>query len=290
MVPAAMPSRSRAVDVLREVAVVCRDDLLASLRSFVGVGALLLYLLMNLVAAFSYLALARLLQAQVSEAAPHARAAMDRMGNELWAPLYKGLTGDPVAAQAMADVPLQAVVVFATAASFAPLVCILIAHDQLAGDLASGHIRYLAVRCRRGALLLGRLAARTLLMGAVVLVVVAGDYLLLATRGPGLPDGAWRHFVRYGLLVVGLLPCWVAVAGLASSLVRSTPAALILGLLLLFGVWLLDFSDTVGFLSPMHYKPLLYSPATWHEGLGAYAGFAAGFTALAWLRLRTRDL
>ena len=285
-----MPSRSRALDALREVAVVCRDDLSASLRSFLGVGALALYLVMNLIAAFSYLALARFIRGQVEGASPHASAAWSKMGSQVWQPLYEKLTGSLEAAQAMADVPLQAVVVFATAATFAPLVNILVAHDVVAGDLATGHIRFLAVRCRRGSLLLGRLASRTLLMAAVVLAVVAGDYLLMTYRGDGLPPGAWRHFFRYALLVVGLLPCWVAVAALASSLVRSTPAALMLGLLLLFGLWLVGFSDTVGFLSPMHYKPWLYSPATWHRGLAAYAGFTLAFGGLAWLRLMTRDL
>ena len=186
--------------------------------------------------------------------------------------------------------PLQAVFVFMTAAFFAPVVAILVAHDQIADDLRTGHLRFLAVRCRRGSLLVGRMVSRTLLMAGVVLIVGAGDYVLMANRGEGLPPGAWRHFLRYAWLLVAMLPCWVAVAALASASVRSPLAALLLGLTLLFGLALLGASSQVGWLSPVSYKRLLYSPATWPSGVAAYLGFAGVFGALAWARLRTRDL
>jgi len=279
----------RALDALREIAVVARDDLLASLRSFVGVGALLLYLAMNLAAGALYFRLASLLQDKLSDASVGERLALGAASQALWAPLYEWLTGDAEAATAMLEVPVQAVFVFMCAAFFAPVVCILIAHDQIATDLGNGHIRFLAVRCRRVSLLLGRMLSRTLLMATVVLLVAAGDFALMAGQGGGLPPGAWVHFLRYALLLVALVPCWIAVAGVASSLVRSTPAALILGLLALFGLTLLGISR-LGFLSPTFFKHLLYSPATWPQGVLAYLGFAAVFTALAWLRLRTRDL
>lgn len=280
---------SRALDSLREVVVVCRDDLLASLRSFVGLGALLLYLAMNLAVAVPYLALAESVQAKLAASDTGTRLAIGAASQSAWAPLFEWVTGDAAAAEAMLAVPLQAVFVFMCAAFFAPLVCVLVAHDQPAADLASGHIRYLAVRCRRGSLLFGRMLSRSLLMAGVVLLVTAGDYALMAGRGEGLPPGAWVHFLRYGLLLVALVPCWIAVASLASSLVRSTPAALLLGVGALFGLALLG-ATRVGYLSPTWYKHLLYSPATWPNGVLGYLGFAALFSALAWLRLRTRDL
>ena len=284
--------RSRPADALRETGIILRDDLLTALRSFLGIAALVLYAAMNLAVALPYLKISALLEGKLAEQETTARVAMAVGGKAAWLKLFQFLADDDAqAAQAMLDVPLQAIFIFTMAAFFVPLVSIIVSHDIIAEDLRSGHIRFLSVRCRRGSLVVGRLLARSALMAAVIVIVGVGTFCLMAVRGDGLPHGAWLHFARYTALLAGMAPCYVGLAGLISTLVRSPFVALVLSLSALFGLVILGFaSDQLGWIAPSYHKGLLYAPGTWPRGIAAYLAFAGGFGALAWLRLKTRDL
>jgi ABC-type transport system involved in multi-copper enzyme maturation permease subunit len=274
----------------REVLVVARDDIAAAMRSMLGAGALLLYVGMNLAVAIPSLALAEMLRKQFVDASGAEQAIANAATKFVWFGLYKFLTGAEETAKAMLDIPVQAVLTFWAAALFAPLLCVLVGYDAAAGDLQSGRLRYLAVRCRRSSLIVGRWLGRSLLVAAVVIAVTMGVYALMIVRGEDLGIGAWRHFLRYGLMAAAVVPCWMGVAVLASTLVSTARGGLMQALMLLFVLVIAGATETAGPASPTWYKALLYSPTTWPEGVAAYAGFACLFLMLAILRLARRDI
>lgn len=274
----------------REVLVVARDDAAAALRSLLALGALALYVGMNLAVAVPSLAVARMLRGRFAEGSGVEQAVVEATSKVAWLSLYKFLTGSDAAATAMIDIPVQAVLTFWTAALFAPLLCLLVAYDCTAADVQSGRIRFLTVRCRRSSLVIGRWLSRTCLAGAVVLVVTLGVYVLMLARGETLPPDAWRHFLRYGLMAAAITPCWIGVAALASTVASTARGALMLSLLGMVGLTIAGATETLGQASPTFYKAFLYAPSTWATGVAAYAGFAALFVALAALRLTRRDI
>ncbi len=269
---------------------VARDDVVATLRSTLGLGALLLYAGMNVALAVPSLTVADMLREQFAGADGAQRVAVSVASRGVWLGLYEFLTGSAEASRAMADIPVQAVLTFWAAALFAPLLCVLVSYDAVATDVQSGRLRFLAVRCRRSSLVLGRWLGRSALVVAVVLVVTMGVYALIVTRGEDLGPGAWRDFVRYALLAAAVAPCWVAVGVLASSLASTPRGGLILSLLFVVVLAIAGATEAAGPASPTWYKALLYAPSTWPRGVAAYAGFATIFVSLAALRLTRRDI
>ncbi len=274
----------------REVLVVARDDVTAALRSMLALGALLLYVGMNLAVAVPSLAVAGMLREQFAERSGAEQAVVDAASKVAWLGLYKFLTGADAAAAAMGDIPVQAVLTFWAAALFAPLLCLLVSYDAAAADVQSGRIRFLAVRCRRSSLIVGRWLARSALAATVVIVVTLAVYALMLVRGEQLPADGWRHFLRYGLMAASVVPCWVGVAILASTLASTARGSLMLSLIGMVGLAIAGATETLGQGSPTFYKAFLYAPSTWPTGVAAYAGFACVFVALAVLRLSRRDI
>ena len=274
----------------REVLVVARDDAAAALRSMLGLGALLLYVGMNLAVAVPSLAVAGMLRTQFADRSGAEQAVVDAASKVAWLGLYKFLTGSDAAATAMIDIPVQAVLTFWAAALFAPLLCLLVAYDIAATDVQSGRIRFLAVRCRRSSLVVGRWLARSGLAASVVVVVTLAVYALMVARGEALPHDAWRHFLWYGLMAAAVVPCWVGLAAFASTVASTARGALMLSLLGMVALAIAGATKTLGQGSPTFYKAYLYAPSTWPTGVAAYAAFACLFVALAALRLTRRDI
>lgn len=282
--------QDRFAQAVREVLVVAKDDVTSALRSLLALGALALYVGMNLAVAVPSLAVAGMLREQFAERSGTEQAVMGAASKVAWLGLYKFLTGAEAAAQTMAEIPVQAVLTFWAAALFAPLLCLLIGYDAAAADVQSGRIRFLTVRCRRSSLVIGRWLARTLLAGGVVVVVTLGVYALMVARGEALPAGAWRHFLRYGLMAAAVTPCWIAIATFASTVASTARGALMLSLLVMLGLAIAGATESLGQASPTFYKAFLYAPSTWPIGVAAYAAFSCLFLALATLRLARRDI
>jgi len=276
---------------LRETLVYFKDDLLQQLRSVRALLLLVSYLLFNLVMTLPYLGIAKLIMEQLRKQNPQAAVALHMAENTLWAQAFAKLTGSPEEGAAMAAIPLPALYTFTLAAFFVPVVVMLTASDVVADDLRSGHIRYLSLRSSRASMLWGRLGSRIALLSTTVLAATMGCFMLFWWKLEGLPPESLAHFLRFGLLLAAMVPTYAALAALCSTLVKSSFFALLLGifLLLVFGVTDLA-SEVVGVVTPNHYKLLLYSPTRWWMGLSAYLGFGVAFAALAYLRLRTRDV
>lgn len=276
---------------LRETLVYFKDDLLQQLRSVKALLLLVSYLLFNLVMTLPYLGISKLITEQLLGQSPQTAVALHMGQATLWAQAFAKLTGSVEEGAAMAAIPLPALYTFTLAAFFVPVLVVLTTSDIVADALRTGHIRYLTLRSSRASMLWGRLASRISLLAVTVLVATQGCFLLFWWKLEGLPPESLGHFVRFGLLLAATVPTYAGLAALCSSLVKSSFFALLLGifLLLVFGVTDLA-SDIVGVVTPNHYKLLLYSPTRWWIGVLAYGGFAALFSGLAYLRLRTRDV
>ena len=276
---------------LKETLTAFRDDLGQELRSPRAWVLLLSYLLFNLMMVLPYVGISNLFTKWLAQKQPMAKMALDSTQVSLWARAFTELTGSVQEGLAMAQIPLPALYAFTVASLFVPFLAMLTSSDIIAEDLRSGHIRYLALRVSRASLLWGRLLSRTTLLAITVFAGAMGAYLLFIWKLEGLPEGAFFHFLRFGLLLVALVPTYVALAALCSTLVKSPFFALLLGIFLLLAFGVVDLaSDVLGTVTPNHYKLLLYSPGRWWMGLLALVGFGGGYAALAWLRLRTRDL
>ncbi len=272
----------------REILTYLTDDLvhqLSTVRTWLVVGA---YVLFNLLMTLPYVSLSNFVMRKLAEE-QGATMLVHGAGDALWVQAFTKLTGDPVEGAAMASIPMPAMYVFTIAAAFVPLLALLMTSDLVAEELHTGHIRYLTLRSARSSLLFGKLLSRMAILAVTVLLVALGCFLVFHLELEDMDPGAFPYFLRFGFILVALVPVWAGLAALCSTMVKGPFIALLLGIFSWMALGVLD-STALGALSPGHYKLLLYSPNRWWHGVLAVEVFAMAFMALAWLRLRTRDL
>jgi ABC-type transport system involved in multi-copper enzyme maturation permease subunit len=217
---------------------------------------------------------------------------------------------------AIAKLPLVLLVAFSATAFFVPLLIALMGFDQLAGEVGPKSMRYLIVRVRRTAIVLGKyLTQATVLSGILVLSVLA----MVGKAKSVDADFPWAEALRWGtklsiaMLVIGVT--YAALTTLCSAVSSSGALALFVNMILLFVFWfisvignrvLLPGTTAVGLDSLKEASPLGYirylnpgefehhllspDPLEYATGLIAYVGFALMFLGLAKMALARRDL
>jgi ABC-2 type transport system permease protein len=239
---------------------------------------------------------------------------LDTQGPEAAAAASAGILGflvgeDGAALQHLSELPLLVPLVFRATLFFLPLFIALLGYDQLSGEVSTGSVRYLAVRSRRGSIVVGKFLAQALVMGALLALVLLGLFVAGAGLRPGLdPVGyaaaAGRFWVGGATFAFGYL----ALTALSSALTSGPGSSLLLNVGALFGFWLLDaiggraallhrmggvasWTEALRWLSPSAYASgLLGSSAALLTSAAAYGTFGALFLAAAWLVFRARDL
>src|SRR6185369_9811153 len=93
---------------------------------------------------------------------------------------------------------------------FLPLFIALLGYDQLSGEVSTGSVRYLAVRSRRGSILIGKFLAQALVMGVLLALVLLGLFVAGAGLRPGLDlvgyaAAAGRFWIGGGAFAFGYL-------------------------------------------------------------------------------------
>ena len=239
---------------------------------------------------------------------------LDTQGPEAAAAASAGILGflvgeDGAALQHLSELPLLVPLVFRATLFFLPLFIALLGYDQLSGEVSTGSVRYLAVRSRRGSILVGKFLAQALVMGALLALVLVGLFVAGAGLRPGLdPVGyaaaAGRFWVGGTTFAFGYL----ALTALSSALTSGPGSSLLLNVGALFGFWLLDaiggraallhrmggtasWTEALRWLSPSAYASgVLGSSSALLTSAAAYGTFGALFLGAAWLVFRARDL
>lgn len=197
-------------------------------------------------------------------------------------------------------------VFFAIALAGLPWMVAGASFDLFSSDLRARTLCYWSMRVPRRTLVLGRVLAQLLVIGAAILCVGLVTTVMGATL---IEDfSALRALAGFGYATCLLLPpaaAYVAIVAFASSLTRSPLAAAALAVGLLMGLAMLRIPQHViedGSPGAILHHLRLLSPGWWTDGLwaaapmdllgslAAYVAFAVGFTALAAASLRRHDL
>jgi len=282
-----------------ELLSITRTELLRTLRNARVLVLLLLFATSTALVGLVVGILNRGLLAQGPEAAAAASAG-----------ILGFLVGDDGAAfQRLSELPILVPLVFRVSLVFLPLFIALLGYDQLSAEVATGSVRYLAVRSRRGSILGGKFVAQAVVMAILLAVVLVGLFVAGAGLKPDLEPvpyaaAAARFWVGGAALAFGYL----ALTALSSATTSSPGTSLLLNLGALFGFWLLDvvggraalvhrmggpasWTEELRWLSPSAYASgVLGSSTTMVTSAMAYGIFGAIFLAAAWAIFRTRDI
>lgn len=227
------------------------------------------------------------------------------------------LDADPALLDTLKQVPLVVILVFKVTLFFLPAYIVLVAFDQISGEVGPKSIRYLTIRARRSSILFGKYLGQAIVLLTLVLAVDLGIFLYARATNP---DFGW------GLLAATLLKFWLvaivyslaylAITVFCSALFKQWVLSLVFNFFLLFIFWLVNLVSYAGvrrdllagglpgpeqitspiayvrYFSPSYYSNGLLSPDlhTFALSGGAYAGFTVIFLLAAYAVLRARDV
>ncbi|MDY7230768.1 ABC transporter permease [Hyalangium rubrum] len=203
--------------------------------------------------------------------------------------------------QGLTDMPPIVLVVFKVNLFFLPAYVALMGFDQISGEVGTRSIRYLTLRARLSALLIGKFLVQATLLLGLVLIIDLGIFVYAKITTPGF---------TFSSLLLNLLKVWgattvfslayVALTTFCSSVERSSAVSLVFNFILLFIFWLMDFAGGfatsavryIRYLSPSFYSSNLLSSDPSEFGVSglAYAVFTLVFLGGAYAILRARDL
>ncbi|MBL6975975.1 MAG: ABC transporter permease subunit [Deltaproteobacteria bacterium] len=200
---------------------------------------------------------------------------------------------DAEMARHLLDMPLIVLGYFSITLFLLPFLVALVSFDIVNSEVRNRSARFVLLRCSRTTLLSGKFLSHGLLLATATLLANVAIFFYAWWRMPDIP--AARTALLLGQywalsLVVGF--CYLSLATLVSSLVDGGGLSMVAMFVVLIALSILSSSDAVGFLSPSNYKLALWSPEALVVlgNLAALAAFGTGFLALAWLRIRWRDL
>ncbi|MFP2910048.1 ABC transporter permease [Pyxidicoccus sp. 3LFB2] len=295
------------MDGLKETLVIWSAELRRAVRSGRAVVLLGLYSMFSALVLMVVGWLAAQVRAEVGKQVEAAGAGADvsAQANEQ---MRKGMLGfltnnDNAMMEALAQVPMEVLVVFKITLFFLPAYVALMGFDQISGEVGPRSMRYLTVRARRSSVLLGKfLSQATLLLGLVLIIDLAiFVYARFANPDFGFADVA-LNLLKFWLAAIVFSLSYVSLTTLCSSLFRAPAVSLVFNFILLFVFWLMD---TIGrwagddspvrflrYLSPSYYAGNLLHPRLAEFGASgaAYAAFATIFLLGAYGVLRARDL
>jgi ABC-type transport system involved in multi-copper enzyme maturation permease subunit len=229
------------------------------------------------------------------------------------------ITDDEEMLDSLLALPVVLLFVFKLTLRFVPLLIALMGFDQMAGELGPKSIRFLVVRVKRTNLSLGKFFSQVTIFAALLAICT----LLMVVVAKLLNnDFAAKDVIIWTLrLLVSsfvLATAYLALTTLCSSIVKSGAVALVLNIMVLFGIWALAFvgesfafpgtvtsdGNMLSLLRTESWAAFLQYLSVWHYGqdllhpsLARFAvaalvhlGFGLVFLGLAQLALHKRDL
>lgn len=230
------------------------------------------------------------------------------------------ITDDEEMLDSLLALPVVLLFVFKLTLRFVPLLIALMGFDQLAGELGPKSIRFLVVRVKRTNLILGKFLSQVTIFAALLAVCTI---LMVVVARILNDDFAAKDVVIWTLRLLAssfvLAVAYLALTTLCSSIVKSGAVALVLNIMILFGIWALAFvgenfafpgtvkaddgnllallrteswAAYLQYFSVWHYGQDLLHPAPMRFAVAAlvHLGFALVFLGLAQLALKKRDL
>jgi ABC-type transport system involved in multi-copper enzyme maturation permease subunit len=201
--------------------------------------------------------------------------------------------GDLETARHLLGLPLVILGFFWMSLTFLPYLIVLVSHDIVNVEVRNRSARFVLLRASRTALLVGKMMSHGLLfLGVTVLSNVILFVYAWVSLPHFQPGSAALLLLRIWALTMPFGFCWLAFTALLSSVIDNGGVAMVVGGIAVIVLSMLSMHDTIGFLSPSHYKLALWSPK-WTTSLGgaaAYLAFGAVFLGGAWARMTWRDL
>ena len=295
------------LDGLKETLVIWSAELRRAVRSGRVVVLLGLYSMFSALVLLVVGWLAKEVRAAVNKQLETAGADADataQVGEEMRKGTLRFLTSDDSAMmEALAQVPMEVLIVFKITLFFLPAYVALMGFDQLSGEVGPRSMRYLTVRARRSSVLLGKFLSQAALLVGLVLVIDLAIFIYARIANPdfGFAD-VLLNLLKFWLAAIVFSLAYVSLTTLCSSLFRTPAVSLVFNFILLFVFWLMD---TVGrasgddgklrflrYLSPSYYSGDLLHPKLAEFGASgaAYAAFATVFLLASYAVLRARDL
>ncbi|QSQ15079.1 ABC transporter permease [Myxococcus landrumensis] len=295
------------MDGLKETLVIWSAELRRAMRSGRAAVLLGLYSMFTALVLLVIGWIAREIRNAVNQQLANAGADMDapvRIAEEGRKGILGFLIGkDTALLEALAQVPIEVLLVFKVTLFFLPAYVALMGFDQISGEVGPRSMRYLTVRARRSSVLLGKFLAQASLLLGLVLIIDLAIFTFASITNPDFGFAAMSlNLIKFWLAAIVFSLSYVALTTLCSSLFRSPAVSLVFNFILLFVFWLMD---TVGkfvsdesalrglrYLSPSFYASNLLHPKLTEFGVSgaAYAGFATIFLLGAYGALRARDL
>lgn len=312
-----LPSRvPHTLDGLKETLVIWSAELRRAVRSGRAVVLLGLYSMFSALVLLVVGWLAREVRAAVNQKLAEAGGADADTSARLAEEMRKGVLGfltsnDTAMMEALAQVPIEVLLVFKVTLFFLPAYVALMGFDQISGEVGPRSMRYLTVRARRSSVLLGKFLSQAALLVGLVLIIDLAIFVYARIANPDFGFAALSlNLLKFWMAAIVFSLSYVALTTLCSSLFRSPAVSLVFNFILLFVFWLMD---TVGrassavdaatgqqegalrflrYLSPSYYAGDLLHPKIAEFGVSgaAYAGFATIFLLGAYGALRARDL
>ena len=295
------------------IAEIARHELALVLRTRRAAALLILYLATAAVSGLAYVLMVRFIEQQAlalliggGMSPTAAEGALHLGSNQAYTQLVAFFAG--VAPESIDPLIRDSVVLPALlwgSLAFLPFVIVLTSFDQVAADLASRSILYSVLRAPRHVVLLGKMAAQTVLFtvltvaAALILMVIASTFLQTF-----VPAAALAGAMRIALLLVPYGICYLGMSALASSSVRQPTLALFAAIAIMLALRLVGLCVYIPADSNYAWLRFLayLSPARYHDGLwqsglagpltssAVYLALGGIFTALAAWRLAERDL
>lgn len=128
-----------------------------------------------------------------------------------------------------------------------PLLALMLGFDVVAGDVQHRTIRYLVGRASRPALVVGKALGLWTLLALITLMMHATIWLAAMFNHEGTFAQVYGWGLRWWALSLGGAACATGLTTLVSSAFRTPPLALVSGVALQFGLWMLGL--IVGFLT-----------------------------------------
>ncbi|MCE9673754.1 ABC transporter permease subunit [Myxococcus stipitatus] len=296
------------MDGLKETVVIWGAELRRAVRSGRAIVLLGLYSMFSalvlLVVGWFAREVRAAVKAKLAEAGADAAEASARLGEEMRKGVLGFLTSNDTAMmEALAQVPMEVLVVFKVTLFFLPAYVALMGFDQLSGEVGPRSIRYLTVRARRSSVLLGKFLTQASMLLGLVLVIDLAVFLYARLANPDFGFAALSlNLLKFWLAAIVFSLAYVALTTLCSALFRSPAVSLVFNFIMLFVFWLLDtvgraFGEDSAFHALRYLSPSYYAGNLLHPGLAqfgasgaAYAAFATLFLMSAYVTLRARDL
>ncbi|MFY1829804.1 ABC transporter permease [Myxococcus fulvus] len=304
------------MDGLKETLVIWSAELRRAVRSGRAVVLLGLYSMFSALVLLVVGWLAREVRSAVNQKLAEAGGADADTSARLAEEMRKGVLGfltsnDTAMMEALAQVPIEVLLVFKVTLFFLPAYVALMGFDQISGEVGPRSMRYLTVRARRSSVLLGKFLSQAALLVGLVLIIDLAIFIYARIANPDFGFAALSlNLLKFWMAAIVFSLAYVALTTLCSSLFRSPAVSLVFNFILLFVFWLMD---TVGrassavdaasgqqegalrflrYLSPSYYAGDLLHPKITEFGVSgaAYAAFATIFLLGAYGALRARDL